>query len=674
MTTRRLKEALRRTSVRAASSVRLAVRRTGLWTQRVVEETTKEFSPRKRGVRRQPSPSSHRRLYTKQKFFFERRQTSLSDDEEDEEEPSFRATAFSAAASACVFYYGAEALILAKMPSKTLRFVGALCVVLATAMTAVLGYIFFAPRVLGLEKGPLDVLWSESALFGDDDEDAFIQDEINRRKRAKAAFVVGRGKKRSFDEATTPPPSPPLTPKGSGAVLSSPEEASTAADAVRRCRKLGIDEDESFFKDPYLFVVHFLLDGTKADGIFDSFWADGFYADFLNVHAKNKKATATEWNSDQRTVTTLHPLATQIRLPGLSLVIPTVKSQRVFKFDDDDDDDDDVHLAIFERSKFESIPYADALRVETVWLFGGKEETEVRVYFRCLFIDKVLTVPRWIQRLAVAKTKGELHVTYSKWKAAALAEATTLRPSVEDPVVEDPVVEEIPEKEQVPETPAVPEEDPIVEEPRRFALVEKRRPKSTPQQRQRREPKKPYTRKPTKSFPLQGPQQQRRRSRHASVPPPPPPMPGTRHATELAVIEDILCFRTRDEPHRKKTRAFPVPPKAKKPPPLDLRGYSSNEEPSLDPVPENNHVFARVVAPPLEFPFGSGGLPPPDGVQHTHHHPSGGGGGDGGGQKQHQGETPDASAASRGTTDPPTAPSGSRRVVSADDVPPPPTS
>lgn len=181
-------------------------------------------------------------------------------------------------------------------------------------------------------------------------------------------------------------------------------------------------------------VLSFDIEGLCASETFDMFWShrdDGttFFTQFLNIHAKNKNACATDWEAatttiDQcrvlsRTIETLHPLATSIRLPGLALVIPTVKTQRAFLFVDNGDG---LNLAVFERSKFKDIPYADALRVETVWLFTRIEHrvTRVTVYFRCVFLTKVLAVPRLIQRLAVSKTKSELSTTYNKWRNAVV--------------------------------------------------------------------------------------------------------------------------------------------------------------------------------------------------------------------------------------------------------------
>lgn len=176
--------------------------------------------------------------------------------------------------------------------------------------------------------------------------------------------------------------------------------------------------------EPFARVMSFEapVEGSQVFGIL---WSGDFYTRFLNEKAKNKDAKATPWEGQDkvytRTVETLHPLATSVKLPGLALVIPTVKRQRALLYDED------LRLAIFETSKFTDIPYADALRVETVWLFY---QSQVFVYFRCVWLASVLSVPRWIQRLCTLKTKGELSITYGKWRDFANETLEASRPSL----------------------------------------------------------------------------------------------------------------------------------------------------------------------------------------------------------------------------------------------------
>ncbi len=62
-----------------------------------------------------------------------------------------------------------------------------------------------------------------------------------------------------------------------------------------------------------------------------------------------------------------------------------------------------------EESRFEKIPYARALAVETVWLFQRKGSSIFgRVYYRCVFDCTVLSVPKWIQSYCNAHTREEL--------------------------------------------------------------------------------------------------------------------------------------------------------------------------------------------------------------------------------------------------------------------------
>lgn len=176
--------------------------------------------------------------------------------------------------------------------------------------------------------------------------------------------------------------------------------------------------------EPFARVMSFEAP-VEGSQVFAVLWSGDFYTRFLNEKAKNKDAKATPWEGRDkvytRTVETLHPLATSVKLPGLALVIPTVKRQRAMLYEED------LRLAIFESSKFTDIPYADALRVETVWLFY---QSQVFVYFRCVWLTSVLSVPRWIQRLCNLKTKGELSITYGKWRDFANETLESARPSL----------------------------------------------------------------------------------------------------------------------------------------------------------------------------------------------------------------------------------------------------
>ena len=90
-------------------------------------------------------------------------------------------------------------------------------------------------------------------------------------------------------------------------------------------------------------------------------------------------------------------------MPGISFSIPTAKVQRVFF------DVCEMAFCIVEESRFEKIPYARCLAVETVWLFERKGSSIFgRVYYRCVFDCTVLSVPKWIQSYCNAHTREEL--------------------------------------------------------------------------------------------------------------------------------------------------------------------------------------------------------------------------------------------------------------------------
>ncbi|KAJ1458829.1 hypothetical protein M885DRAFT_512666 [Pelagophyceae sp. CCMP2097] len=170
-----------------------------------------------------------------------------------------------------------------------------------------------------------------------------------------------------------------------------------------------------------------------------------FYVRFLLEHMTNEKSRASAWRwtdgdpaavsaaaavspasapapkkkerHARRRVSTLHPIASGFKFPGISFAIPTVKQQRVFF--DRTSDGLDLSLAVTELQMFEHIPYAAALKVQTVLLFRRRgAKVAVDVYYRCVFAVEI-PIPRWIQRFCVAKTKGELEVTFGKWRDAA---------------------------------------------------------------------------------------------------------------------------------------------------------------------------------------------------------------------------------------------------------------
>ena len=92
-------------------------------------------------------------------------------------------------------------------------------------------------------------------------------------------------------------------------------------------------------------------------------------------------------------------------MPGISFSIPTAKIQRVFF------DVEDMAFCVVEESRFEKIPYARCLAVETVWLFERKGSSIYgRVYYRVrlrLYHTKCAEVdPELLQR---AHARGGAH-------------------------------------------------------------------------------------------------------------------------------------------------------------------------------------------------------------------------------------------------------------------------
>ena len=60
------------------------------------------------------------------------------------------------------------------------------------------------------------------------------------------------------------------------------------------------------------------------------------------------------------------------------------------------------------RSRFDQIPYAAALVVETTWLFSGTDELRVRCYYRCVFDLEVLSIPSWIRSYCVHQARSRV--------------------------------------------------------------------------------------------------------------------------------------------------------------------------------------------------------------------------------------------------------------------------
>ena len=179
-----------------------------------------------------------------------------------------------------------------------------------------------------------------------------------------------------------------------------------ALNTIQRCAKLATNdsEDESV-EGGFRLVLTFDLAVTPSEA-FAKFWENDYYARVLEEKCNNEDVTFEPWRNDQprtRKVNTRHPLAKDISMPGISFSIPTAKVQRVFF------DVCEMAFSIVEKSRFEKIPYARALAVETVWLFQRKGSSIFgRVYYRCVFDCTVLSVPKWIQSYCNAHTREEL--------------------------------------------------------------------------------------------------------------------------------------------------------------------------------------------------------------------------------------------------------------------------
>ena len=199
-------------------------------------------------------------------------------------------------------------------------------------------------------------------------------------------------------------------------------------------------------------VVAFDLASTTCDDVYARFWADGspsFYVTFLSSALANPGPRASTWEGGRRRIDTKHPLAVPIWVPGVDMAIPTVKVQRAFLRGAEDDHVDSqrkgrsTELHITESSRFDSIPYAAALTVETTWLFAERPDAaglHVEIFYRFVFNASVLYVPGWIRSLCITKTKAELEIAYSKWRdlvASHLSESDSAEARVQGQVADD---------------------------------------------------------------------------------------------------------------------------------------------------------------------------------------------------------------------------------------------
>ena len=211
----------------------------------------------------------------------------------------------------------------------------------------------------------------------------------------------------------------------------------------------------------------------SARKVFDTFWADAavdgvalppagaqpdarerredetFYATFLRVCAMNDDVRAGRWTqpaegadaSDSREdldarpaagrlrrISTLHPLATKIKFPGVPTHVQTLKWQLAVELPAAEREPDEApepwRLAIVESSHFQGVPYCSAFAVETVWIVeaapsgASPEDTNdadsalVRVFFR---IDYAIDFPGFVRKLLEIGSRRELRHVYAKW-------------------------------------------------------------------------------------------------------------------------------------------------------------------------------------------------------------------------------------------------------------------
>ena len=234
--------------------------------------------------------------------------------------------------------------------------------------------------------------------------------------------VRAKRRRNSNHARTEPAPTPEIAVDEKEAVEAADAEA---LNTIQRCAKLATDDSEGEAEElGFRLVLTFDLAVTPSEA-FAKFWENDYYARVLEEKCSNEDVTFEPWchdNPKTRKVNTRHPLAKDISMPGISFSIPTAKIQRVFF------DVEDMAFCVVEESRFEKIPYARCLAVETVWLFQRKGSSIYgRVYNRCVFDGTVLSVPKWIQSYCNAHTREELIVTYGHWISAAreLLEAET---------------------------------------------------------------------------------------------------------------------------------------------------------------------------------------------------------------------------------------------------------
>lgn len=173
-----------------------------------------------------------------------------------------------------------------------------------------------------------------------------------------------------------------------------PDEEAAAAELV-----------STFGKDDESMLLEFHLE-HPIDVVFATLWESAsFYEEVL----AEEEPRVGAWNGSTRIVETRHPLAVNMpRWTGLAgLSIPTVKTQRAVP-----------PLVVHERSTFAGFPMAQAIAVETAWIFNPAldDGTEVTVKFRCTF-DNV--VPTWLRPTIISKTRQELAIVNSHFAQVA---------------------------------------------------------------------------------------------------------------------------------------------------------------------------------------------------------------------------------------------------------------
>jgi len=217
--------------------------------------------------------------------------------------------------------------------------------------------------------------------------------------------VRAKRRRNSNHTQTEAAPTPEKAQRAEASGITVDQDAE-ALNTIQRCAKLATNDSEGEEEDlGFRLVLTFDLAVTPSEA-FAKFWENDYYARVLEEKCNNEDVTFEPWRNDQprtRKVNTRHPLAKDISMPGISFSIPTAKVQRVFF------DVCEMAFCIVEESRFEKIPYARCLAVETVWLFERKGSSIFgRVYYRCVFDCTVLSVPKWIQSYCNAHTREEL--------------------------------------------------------------------------------------------------------------------------------------------------------------------------------------------------------------------------------------------------------------------------